>query len=199
MLLYFIISLILGTVPVYLGDASHLKSLIPHPKSVIFVHEFANLTALVDYLNYLSQNETAYEEHRAWRKGFTYERYVKNKPLMETSWFCRVCQWAVQEGKKHHKRTRLCLPNPQEDAADSNALPAIHSYLKQKLPSEWEGVALRASNHRAIYLVKDGVLRMIPDMDTFNTLKLDLAKVKIVEPINMDYMIIGEPMPKMDG
>jgi hypothetical protein len=186
-------------VPVYLGDATHLKSLLPHPKAAIFVADYPDLESLVKYLQYLTSNETAYEEHRKWRNSFSYENYVKNKPLMETSWFCHICQWAVQEAPKHHKRNRLCLPTTnQPSSADNNSnLPQIHSYLKQKLTAEWEGIALRPSNSRTIYIVKDGVLRSIPDMNTFIALKLELDKVKVIEPLNLEYMIIGDELPKV--
>jgi hypothetical protein len=83
-----------GTVPVYLGDADHLKYLLPEPAAAIFVADFANISALVDYLTFLSHNETAYERHRAWRSRFSYEKNVANKPILKTSWFCRICQWA---------------------------------------------------------------------------------------------------------
>eukprot|EP01034_Spumella_vulgaris_P032079 gene32079-39625_t len=66
-------ALMAGTVPVYLGDAIHLKALLPHPKAAIFVADYPNITALVDHLKYLAGNETAYEEHRSWRLNFTVE------------------------------------------------------------------------------------------------------------------------------
>ena len=83
-----------GTVPVYLGDSAHLKYLLPEPSAAIYISDYQNISALVEYLTYLSTNETAYEQHRSWRSRFTYEGNVKNKPILKTSWFCRVCQWA---------------------------------------------------------------------------------------------------------
>jgi hypothetical protein len=50
---------------VYLGDAEHLRTLLPHPKAAIFIADYkGDYKKLADYLNYLSNNETAYEEHR---------------------------------------------------------------------------------------------------------------------------------------
>ena len=44
-------ALISGTVPIYLGDAKHLKTLLPHPKAAIFLQDFDNDPAkLVAYL-----------------------------------------------------------------------------------------------------------------------------------------------------
>jgi Glycosyltransferase family 10 (fucosyltransferase) C-term len=103
-----------GTVPVYLGDASHLKALLPHPKAAIFVADFNNnYTLLAEYLTYLSNNETAYESHREWRKNFTYEGNIKNKPLLQTSWYCDVCRWAIANPLLHHtkeERLKDCAP-----------------------------------------------------------------------------------------
>ena len=104
-----------GTVPVYLGDAKHLKSLLPHPKAAIFVDDYnGNYTKLAQYLNYLTTNETAYEEHREWRKDFNYEANVRDKPLIATSWFCNVCRWAAANVdnetyiKNREKRNSTC-------------------------------------------------------------------------------------------
>ena len=84
-----------GTVPIYLGATSDCKSLIPHPKSVIFLEDFKNdVWDLAKYLNYLSSNITAYEEHRAWRYQYDEEAHHKRTPLLSTSWTCRICQWA---------------------------------------------------------------------------------------------------------
>ena len=73
-------ALIAGTVPVYKGDSAHLKSLLPHPDAAIFLDDFKDVKSLVAYLNHLSQNETAYERHRAWRHDYTFEgvRHVTN-------------------------------------------------------------------------------------------------------------------------
>lgn len=100
-------ALIAGTVPVYLGDVEHLRSLLPHPKAAIFVSDFAGIPELAKYLAHLTTNETAYEEHREWRQTFQQASHVKSKPLLATSWECRVCQWAVQTANLP-KRTKVC-------------------------------------------------------------------------------------------
>lgn len=87
-----------GTVPVYIGAAEELRTISPHPKAVIFVADFQyNATALADYLLYLIKNESAYEEHREWRKNFSRVSYNIGKPeLITRSWHCRVCDWAAR-------------------------------------------------------------------------------------------------------
>ena len=104
-----------GTVPVYLGDAAHLKALLPHPKAAIFIADYnGNYTQLAEYLTYLSNNETAYESHREWRRNFTYESNIKDKPLLQTTWYCNVCRWAADNAEdsqfihNRQKRTKIC-------------------------------------------------------------------------------------------
>jgi hypothetical protein len=180
-------SLSTGTVPVFLGDSAHLKSLLPHPKAAIFVSDFnGNYTALAEYLTFLTQNESAYEDHRSrWRRHFSYEKNLVGKPLMQENWWCRACQWAVSEAPKHHKRTRVC-GNTDMDV----------KVAKSKLTSEWEGIAVRPKHSKQVYLVKDGLLRPIPDIATFSALKLDFDRVKVIDGSEFDHMIVGEDMPR---
>lgn len=86
-------ALIAGVVPIYLGPSEDCRPLLPHPKAAIFFDDFGqNVPRLVAYLQYLSRNETAYEEHRAWRKTFD----PAHQPgIFAKSWPCRICEWAV--------------------------------------------------------------------------------------------------------
>jgi len=103
-------ALMSGTVPVYLGDKIHLKALIPHQKSVIFIADYdKNYTKLAEYLNYLSYNETAYSEYRVWRKTFSNEKNIRNNALLNTSWYCNVCKWTYDNRKlKKNKKMAHC-------------------------------------------------------------------------------------------
>jgi Glycosyltransferase family 10 (fucosyltransferase) C-term len=87
----FMDGLVAGAVPVYMGDSATCKKLLPHPKSAIFVDDFKSTSQLGEYLVYLSGNETAYEEHRAWRKDFKFEKPVSQS----VKWACKVCNWAL--------------------------------------------------------------------------------------------------------
>lgn len=103
--------LCIGTVPVYLGDHNHLKSMLPHPDAAIFVEDFNNnYTALAEYLTYLISNETAYEEHRNWRYNFNHVRHRQDKALLRHSWTCRICRWSVETSltHHHHKTNKHC-------------------------------------------------------------------------------------------
>jgi hypothetical protein len=88
---------LLGSVPVFLGDSAHLKSLLPDPMAAIFLSDFKDLKAVAQYLNHLLVNETAYEQHRRWRHGYSLAEHKKGKALMEKSWECRVCDWAAKQ------------------------------------------------------------------------------------------------------
>lgn len=106
----FMDGLVAGTVPVYMGDSATCKKLLPHPKAAIFVDDFNSTSQLGEYLQYLSRNETAYEEHRAWRKNFKFEKPVSQS----VKWACDVCNWALrtqQEMKSERKKTRTLKCN----------------------------------------------------------------------------------------
>jgi hypothetical protein len=89
-------ALVAGSVPVYLGDHENLRALLPDPKAAIFVADYhGNITALAEYLLYLTVNETAYEEHRVWRQSFRIKEYHDSKDLLRYDWECRICLWAA--------------------------------------------------------------------------------------------------------
>jgi hypothetical protein len=121
-------ALVAGSVPVFLGDSKHLKALIPHPKAVIFVDDFHSITELSNYLKYLLSNETAYEEHREWRKHFSYEKNVAGKKWLEKSWQCQICEWAA---KQYH----LSLNFNQSVSLGSSPLEALKISNKVCIPA----------------------------------------------------------------
>jgi len=89
-------ALIAGSVPVYLGDAAHLRRLLPHPKAAIFVADFrGNVTSLAGYLKHLIANRTAYHEHHAWRLNFSRDAFLRRHPALSSPWHCKVCRWAA--------------------------------------------------------------------------------------------------------
>ena len=62
-----------GLIPITFFDSDLLKN---HPflapsKSFINIFDFPNMKAVADHLNYLSNNDTAYNEYHAWRNDFT--------------------------------------------------------------------------------------------------------------------------------
>ncbi len=190
----------LGVVPVYLGDAEHLKNILPHSSAAIFVADYENnLTALAAYLHYLTQNETAYEMHRSgWRSQSS---FLPSNPvgqsLMSHRWNCRVCQWAHQTVSTFHShRAPLCIANTGGGNGGGNGNQDVQ---KVKLPPDWENKALRSKKQRQVYYVKDGILHAIPDFDTFVGMKLQADQIHVIEQTQLDTLIIGDPMPRLAG
>jgi hypothetical protein len=92
-------ALIAGTVPVYLGPSVDCRPLLPSPNAAIFFDDFNHSVAqLSAYLQHLSANEAAYEEHRAWRRSFDPARMSR---LFTVSWPCRMCQWAAHKANSN--------------------------------------------------------------------------------------------------
>lgn len=179
-------ALVSGTVPVYLGDATHLKSLLPHPKAAIFVADFPSIEALTKYLLFLTTNETAYEEHREWRKTYSQSRHLQNSsPLLKSPWYCRVCQWALETSKLPHKPRRLC--HGDGDKRAENVL------------QEYEGKVVRGQRGKELFFVQNGTLRSIPNMDTFMSLKIDVSSVITVPDGDIKQMKVGIPLQKSSG
>lgn len=105
-------------VPIYLGDASHLKSLLPHTSAAIFISDYdKNYTRLSEYLLYLSRNESAYEEHRLWRVNFSSTENSRKNALLRNSWYCRTCQYAADIA--NNKRNKI-IATTKEDATNYN-------------------------------------------------------------------------------
>ena len=171
--------------PVYLGDASHLKSLLPHPKAAIFIADYnGSYTKLAEYLTYLSNNETAYESHREWRTNFTYESNIKDKPLLQSSWYCNVCRWAADNAYKisPNKTTEIC--NTEE------RVKQFSTFI-----SSFEGQAVRTNSNHEIYLVSNSTLRVVPDSDTLESLHLHHDNVIFVSDAELKKCVKGKPVP----
>lgn len=187
-----------GTVPIYLGDAKHLKRMLPHPMAAIFLDDFGgDAQKLVEYLNMLAQNETAYEEHRAWRKDgvHTLKGFLRRKqhlPFIHNSWACRVCQWALDASHTHHKRRRNCARERNDDQGDS-----VDSFEKVD-PSYYNGRAVRA-NGREVYWVQNGQLQLIPSLDTFFALNLSLTDVIQIGDREFRQIPKGAALPYMNA
>lgn len=60
------LALVAGVVPVYYG-APNVRSFLPSDNAAIVVTDFAGPGELGEYLNYLDQNDDAYEQHLAWK------------------------------------------------------------------------------------------------------------------------------------
>jgi hypothetical protein len=197
-----------GSVPVYLGDAAHLKSLLPDPKAAIYVADYPNIEALAAYLKYLTTNETAYEEHKAWRKTYNLEQLKREKPLLQNSWYCRVCRWAVANAHTHRKRTRVCSNSGSGTTgigvgagvvgstkiSNADGLKSSNALKERRL--DLNGKAVRGHSGKQLFVVQNGTLHLVPDMDTFKSLHLQLSEVALLPDFELKSIVIGEPMAR---
>ena len=178
-------ALVSSTVPIYLGDSRHLKSLLPHPKAAILISDFGgNVTRLITYLEYLMVNETAYEEHRAWRKDYSPAQHSLESPLLEASWTCRVCQWALDNAHVHQKRVRRC----KGDDSGQGSYEIVDA-------ASFNGKAIRA-NGREVYYVMDETVHAVPDLNTLFSLNISLAAIHQIGEREFKGMKVGDPWPK---
>ena len=82
---FMINSLLYGAVPVVLGATKSDYEAIAPPHSFIFAEDFSPRT-LVEYLNYLDKNESAYREYLQWRTILPFN--IDAPP----SQFCQLCR-----------------------------------------------------------------------------------------------------------
>jgi Glycosyltransferase family 10 (fucosyltransferase) C-term len=101
-------ALIAGTVPIYLGDATHCKSLLPRPDAAIFLADFDHDVAkLMTYLQTLMTDPERYEQHRSgWRKGYNLQTHAVSNLHLNVSWHCRVCQFAATSVVQYNMKSK---------------------------------------------------------------------------------------------
>lgn len=58
--------LVAGSVPIYLG-AENVREFMPSAESIICADDFKSAQELANYLNYLQQDEAAYQRHLSWK------------------------------------------------------------------------------------------------------------------------------------
>ena len=153
--------------------------------AAIFVSDYnKNYTQLAEYLTYLSTNETAYELHREWRKNYTYENHIKNKPLLESSWHCRVCQWVIDNTNNisHIKADKKCIEVKKTQSFYDNI-------------SDFEGrlINVRPNKHFAYYIVVDKTLRAVPDVHTLEFFQMEADDAIIITHEEMKKCTLGRP------
>jgi hypothetical protein len=188
----------IGSVPVYLGDAARLKELLPDPKAAIYESDFGgNHTALTNYLLYLQGNETAYEEHREWRRTYSAKKFIDGNTHLSRPWQCKICDWAVTEAPVHHKRHRVCGHNhnpPNDGSSAANVPPDVTVNALTKI-ADLEGKAVRG-NSRKVYLVKNGMIHFIPDLATFTALNLSFEGIVVLPDHELAALKEGKPLHK---
>lgn len=162
--------------------------------------DFPNLSQLAEYLQFLLLNETAYEQHRLWRKYFSHENFIAGKPLLKRSWQCSLCHWAAHQYRLSLKPNSIprgiILP-------EGYSLPvgAITHRIrnqpcdKKLLPPEQSGRLYRVHNQRTVYLVRNGMLHAFPDGATFMAMGFDFSQIKVIPFSEFEQMLVGEELP----
>jgi len=64
---FFVNGLLTGAVPIVYGAVRQDYETVAPPHSFIHVEDFRSIKELVDYLNYLDKNDSAYAEYLSWR------------------------------------------------------------------------------------------------------------------------------------
>ena len=95
-----------GAIPVVYGTHPDDVRAVAPPNSYIHVEDFASPAALVEYMNYLDGNDTAYLEYHQWREiapsdmGAT----VKNSAILTTAQMtCDLCKGKIDKSERLKK------------------------------------------------------------------------------------------------
>jgi len=86
-----------GSVPIVLGPTKEDLEAVAPPNSFIFAEDFETPRKLVEYVNYLDKNDTAYLKYHKWRNT-SLQNFSKEKMYQGTEDdFCRLCRRLVFE------------------------------------------------------------------------------------------------------
>lgn len=66
-------------------------------------------------------------------------------------------------------------------------------------PSRADGLTMKAPRKATIYIVLNGKRHNIPNMDTFNALKLKIEDVKIVSEYDLEHIPLGDPIKDINS
>lgn len=83
-----------GTLPIYVGDAEHVRCarMMPH-HSFIDARDFASSKELAHYMLFLSRNRELYDTYFEWKDKPMPEGYNRAKALDWSSFACRLCAY----------------------------------------------------------------------------------------------------------
>ena len=106
-------------VPLVFNDKIYKHILPPH--SYIAVDTFASMTALVDHLKYLINNDTAYMQYHTWRRDYEIDNTLELGK-------CELCAKLVRE--QNRESIRENIPHwygPDNGVCTSNYGRTIHA------------------------------------------------------------------------
>lgn len=71
----------------------------------------------------------------------------------------------------------------------------VGAIIGDPIPSFRNGMVYRANNEAAIYYIKDGKRRWIPDMETFSMMKIQASDVTSIPKADLELIQLGDPIP----
>ncbi len=71
----------------------------------------------------------------------------------------------------------------------------VGAIIGDPVPSFRDGMVYRARGEAAIFYIKDGKRRWIPDMETFNMLKIQSSDITDIPKADLELIQQGEPIP----
>ena len=94
-----------GAVPIVWGPKKEDILKVAPTKSFIHTSDFESEQELVDYLNYLANNITAYAEYHEWRTWIHHPERIEERLRMENRdndlrSFCKLCSILQEDGKR---------------------------------------------------------------------------------------------------
>lgn len=110
-----------GAVPIVWGPTrSDLEKVVP-TKSFIHANDFSTPEKLVEYLNYLDKNETAYAEYLHWRTWVIHPERIEKHLLIQNRdndlrSFCRLCSILQSDARER----KLGRPKPTRIIKSAN-------------------------------------------------------------------------------
>eukprot|EP01112_Ceratiomyxa_fruticulosa_P017985 TRINITY_DN5694_c0_g1_i1.p1 TRINITY_DN5694_c0_g1~~TRINITY_DN5694_c0_g1_i1.p1 ORF type:complete len:404 (-),score=33.87 TRINITY_DN5694_c0_g1_i1:9-1220(-) len=81
-----------GTIPLYLG-APNVDEFLPSTRSIIKVNDFDSTDKLVEYLKFLAENETLYNQYLDWKSKPFHPNFQRSLDWGVDSVSCRVCRY----------------------------------------------------------------------------------------------------------
>ena len=93
-------------VPIVFGPHRDDVNAVAPPNSYIFAEDFKDVNDLVQYVDYLDRNNTAYIEYHTWRNLYPEGNYTNNDTYFtlgnEEQSYCDLCRLIRAKRKENH-------------------------------------------------------------------------------------------------
>ncbi|XP_076803196.1 4-galactosyl-N-acetylglucosaminide 3-alpha-L-fucosyltransferase FUT6-like [Clavelina lepadiformis] len=128
-----------GTVPVVTGPRRENYEAVAPPHSFIHTDDFDSPKALVDYLNYLDSNDTAYKEYFAWRDKLLEDDDLLLKHQLHVTGHCLLCRHlhGIDTGPMSHQAIYLDAGSSRDEGDDEVIVMKTMKEMKVKSIKNW--------------------------------------------------------------